>query len=149
MELPEDVTRDLDSFERHLGRRTFLKLLGGFVVAPGLTTLGGKETEFLRKVAATLIPAEALSRTGIDVLANVEHMLEQGGAEHRRKVLRLLAWARRVSFAYGGERVAVEARGSRFELVQKMGRALSTLCLWAFWGDERSLVLLDAPGEKS
>ena len=29
------------------------------------------------------------------------------------------------------------------------GRALSTLCLWAFWGDERSLVLLDSPGAKS
>jgi hypothetical protein len=147
MELPEAITRDLDSFERHLNRRTFLKLLGGFVVVPGLTP-GGKETEFLRKVAATLIPAEAFSRTGIDVLANVEHMLAQGGAEHRQKVLRLLSWARRVSFAYGGERVAIEARGSRFELIQKMGRALSTLCLWAFWGDERSLILLDAPGEK-
>lgn len=148
MELPEDVTRDLDSFERHLSRRTFLKLLGGFVVAPGLT-LGGNEKEFLRKVAATLIPADAVSRTGIDVLANVEHMLAQGGAEHRRKVLRLLSWARRVSFAYGGERVAIGARGSRFELIQKMGRALSTLCLWAFWGDERSLVLLDSPGAKT
>ena len=148
MELPEAVTRDLDSFERHLSRRTFLKLLGGFVVAPGFT-LGGKETDFLRGVAATLIPAEAVSRTGIDVLANIEHMLKQGGAEHRRKVLRLLAWARRVSFAYGGERVAIGARGSRFELIQKMGRALSTLCLWAFWGDERSLVLLDSPGAKT
>ena len=148
MELPEEVTRDLDSFERHLSRRTFLKLLGGFVVAPGFTP-GGKETDFLRRVAATLIPAEAVSRTGIDVLANIEHMLAQGGAEHRQKVLRLLSWARRVSFAYGGERVAVGARGSRFELIQKMGRALSTLCLWAFWGDERSLVLLDSPGEKA
>jgi hypothetical protein len=145
MEFPEAITRDLDAFERHLNRRTFLKLLGGFIIAPGLT-LGEKDTEFLRRVAATLIPAEAVSRTGIDVLANIEHMLAQTGAEHRRNVLRLLSWARRVSFAYGGDRVAIGARGSRFELIQKMGRALSTLCLWAFWGDERALVLMDAPG---
>ncbi|MCA1632993.1 MAG: hypothetical protein LC802_04535 [Acidobacteria bacterium] len=148
METLEALTRDVDSFERHLSRRTFLKFMTAVIAAPRLT-LDAKDTEFLRRVAATLIPAEASHRTGIDVLANIEHMLAQGGAEHRRKVLRLLSWARRASFVYGGERVAIGARGSRFELVQKMGRALSAVCLWAFWGDERALVLMDAPGPQA
>jgi hypothetical protein len=98
-------------------------------------------------VAATLIPAAALAETGIDVAANVDYLLQQGCAEHRGKVLRFLRWARRASVFYGGARVAIEARGSRFTLVRKMGKALSSLCLVAFWADERALRLIKVPGE--
>lgn len=149
MEPLEAVAREIDSIERHLSRRSFLFSLAFAAVALPRLTLDVKDREFLSRVAATLIPAEALKRTGIDVLANIDHMLERGSADHRRKVLRLLAWARRVSFLYGGERVALNARGSRFELVQKMGKALSSLCLVAFWGDERALALIDSPGQKA
>ena len=109
--------------------------------------LGADNRRFLRRVARTLIPDEALARTGIDVVANVEHLLNQGSAEHRAKVLRLLTWAERISFVYGGEKCAIRARGSRFVLVQKMAKALSSLCLVAFWADERALVLIDNPPE--
>lgn len=142
------VVSEVESVERHLSRRGFLAFALFAAVAPRLD-FGRKEKEFVRRVAATLIPAEALRETGIDVLANVEHMLARGSADQRRKVLRLLAWARRVSFLYGGDRVALGARGSRFELVQKMGKALSSLCLVAFWGDERALALIDLPGREA
>lgn len=142
------VISEVESVERHLSRRGFLAFALFAAVAPRLT-FGRKEKEFVRRVAATLIPAAALAETGIDVLANVEHMLARGSADQRRKVLRLLAWARRVAFLYGGDRVALGARGSRFELVQKMGKALSSLCLVAFWGDERALALIDLPGRET
>lgn len=148
MEPLEAIVGEVDSIERHLSRRGFLALALFAAVAPRLD-FGRKDREFVRLLAASLIPAEALSRTGIDVAANVEHLLARGGAEQRRKILRLLAWSRRVSFLYGGERVAVDARGSRFELVQKMGKALSSLCLVAFWGDERALALIDTPGREA
>lgn len=144
MEPLETVVSEVESVERHLGRRGFLAFALFAAVGPRLT-FGRGEQEFVRRMAATLIPAEAVARTGIDVLANVEHMLARGSADQRRKVLRLLAWSRRVAFLYGGDGVALGARGSRFELVQKMGKALSSLCLVAFWGDERALALIDAP----
>ncbi|HYE14493.1 MAG TPA: hypothetical protein VD968_08655 [Pyrinomonadaceae bacterium] len=149
MEGLEAVAREVESAERHLSRRGFLFSLAFAAVALPRLTLDRKDKEFINRVAATLIPAEALRQTGIDVLANVEHMLAQGSADHRRKVLRLLAWSRRVAFLYGGDRVALGARGSRFEVMQKMGKALSSLCLVAFWGDERALSLIDSHGGRA
>jgi hypothetical protein len=143
MEAFDPLSVELDSIERHLSRRRFLKIVV-FAAAPLRFALDGDDREFLRKVAATLIPPEALSRTGIDVIANIEHLLQRGSAEHRAKILRLLTWSRRVSFIYGGENVARRARDSRFVLAQKMSKALSALCLVSFWGDERALRLIES-----
>jgi hypothetical protein len=138
------VIHDVDAVERLLDRRRFIKAAAMMVVIPRLS-LEPEDREFLARLAGTLIPAGALQTTGIDVLGNIDRLLERGSPDHRAKVLRLIAWARRVSFLYGGERVALNARSSRFVLIQKMGKALSSLCLVAFWGDERSLTLIDSP----
>ena len=148
MESFDSVIFEVDAFDRHLSRRSFLGAMAFAGIATRLT-LDGDDREFLRRVAGTLIPPAALARTGIDVLANIDHLLARGSAEHRAKALRLIAWARRVSFLYGGERVALRSRGSRFALVQKMGKALSSICLVAFWGDERALPLIEAPAPAS
>jgi hypothetical protein len=147
MELYDTLTAELDSIDRHLSRRKFLKIVF-YGSVPLHINLGSGDQEFLRKVAATLIPAEAVSQTGIDVVANIEHLLQRGSAGHRTKITRLLVWAQRISFLYGGGQVAQRARTSRFVLVQKMSKALSTLCLVAFWGDERALRLIEAPEVK-
>jgi hypothetical protein len=107
--------------------------------------LGQDDRDFLRQVAATLIPPQALTGTGIDDVGNIDRLLARGSAEHRAKVLRLIAWARRVSFLYGGEQIALRARGSRFALIQRLAKALAALCLAAFWGDERALQLINSP----
>ena len=148
MEPLENLVREITAFENQLSRRGFLKAAAMLVVVPGIS-LEKDDREFLSRVAATLIPAEALKATGIDVAANVEHLLRQGSTEHRQKVLRFLSWSRRASLLYGGERVAINARGSRFMLVRKMGRTLSSLCLIAFWADERALSLIDSPQQIS
>jgi hypothetical protein len=144
MESLEMITLEIDSLDRMLSRRTFLSYAAMAAATPRLALDQG-DRDFLRKVAATLIPAQAVSATGIDVVANIDRLMARGSAEHRAKVLRLLSWARRVSFLYGGEQVAVRSRGSRFTLVQKMGKALSALCLVAFWGDERTMNLIATP----
>jgi hypothetical protein len=140
----ENIVQEITSFENQLSRRGFLKAASLLVVIPG-GSLDTGDLEFLRRVAATLIPAEALKATGVDVAANVEQLLRQGSAEHRQKVLRFISWSRRASILYGGERVAINARGSRFILARKMGRTLSSLCLIAFWADERALSLINPP----
>jgi hypothetical protein len=147
MELYDTLTTELDSIDRHLSRRKFLKVVF-YSSVPLQINLKSGDQEFLRKVAATLIPPGALSQTGIDVVANIEHLLQRGSAGHRTKIVRLLGWAQRISFLYGGEKIALRARTSRFVLVQKMSKALSTLCLVAFWGDERALRLIEAPEVK-
>lgn len=148
METLENIVREITSFENQLSRRGFLKIAALTVVLPG-GSLEKDDREFLRRIAATLLPAEALNVTGIDVAANIEHLLRQGSAEHRQKVLRFISWSRRASILYGGEKVAINARGSRFILVRKMGRTLSSLCLIAFWADERALRLINSPGTNS
>ncbi len=145
MEPLELISQEMASFDRHLSRRTFFSY-ALFAIAFTPLALNQNDKEFLGKVARTLIPAEALQQTGIDVVANIEYLLARGSAEHRAKVLRLLAWAKRISFLYGGEQVALRARTSRFALVQKMSKALSAVCLVAFWGDERALSLLHSSG---
>ncbi|MEK6282211.1 MAG: hypothetical protein AABN95_17780 [Acidobacteriota bacterium] len=143
MESPlEQILQEITAFESQLGRRSFLKAASLLVVAPGIS-LDKDDNQFLQKVAATLLPALALQSTGINVAENVEHLLRNGSAEHRKKVMRFLTWSQRASVLYGGEKVALNARGSRYVLVRKMGRTLSSLCLVAFWADERALKLIN------
>ncbi|HEY0003513.1 MAG TPA: twin-arginine translocation signal domain-containing protein [Pyrinomonadaceae bacterium] len=142
----ENILQEINAFENQLTRRSFLKMASLVAVAPGIS-LDQDDEQFLRGVTATLIPEEALRATGVDVVANINHLLRQGSAEHRQKVLRFINWSRRASILYGGNRVALNARGSRFILVRKMGRTLSSLCLIAFWADERALRLIHTPTE--
>lgn len=144
----DSLLREIESIERRLDRRRFLKMLlgAGLILRPALES---DDLEFLRRVAATLISADDLRRTRIDVVANVEHLLERSSGQHRGKALQLVAWTRRISLVYGGDRVALRARTSRFVLPQKMSKAISSLCLVAFWGDERALQLIDDPTTES
>ena len=144
MEPLEQILQEITAFETQLSRRSFIGAALLIAVVPNIS-LGNDDHRFLDGVAATLIPAKALQSTGINVAENVDHLLRSGSADHRRKVTRFLAWAQRASILYGGEKVALNARGSRFMLVRKMGRTLSSLCLIAFWADERALKLIDDP----
>ena len=142
MEPLEQILEEITAFETQLSRRSFIGAALLIAVVPHIS-LGNDDKRFLDGVAATLIPPTALQNTGINVAENVDHLLRSGSADHRRKVTRFLAWAQRASILYGGERVALNARGSRFMLVRKMGRTLSSLCLIAFWADERALKLIN------
>ncbi len=148
MEPLEQMIQEITAFETQLSRRSFIGAALLIAVAPKIS-LGKDDQQFIDAVAATLIPAAALQSTGINVSQNVEHLLRNGSADHRKKVNRFLAWSQRASILYGGEKVALNARGSRFMLVRKMGRTLSSLCLIAFWADERALKLVDAPEVKA
>lgn len=138
----ENIVQEIATFENQLSRRSFLGAASLIVIVPGIS-LHHDDHAFLRRVAATLIPAKAIRMTGIDVGENVDYLLRQGSAGHRKKVLRFIAWSRRAALLYGGDQVAINARGSRFILVRKMGRILSALCLVAFWADERAVRLID------
>jgi len=142
MERLEQILQEITAFETQLSRRTFIGAAVLIAAVPHIS-LGKDDQQFVDAVAATLIPATALQSTGINVGQNVEHLLRSGSADHRRKVTRFLAWSQRASILYGGEKVALNARGSRFMLVRKMARTLSSLCLIAFWADERALTLID------
>jgi hypothetical protein len=139
----ETVVVEIDGLERQLSRRRVLQLMTLVAVVPG--DLKEDSVEFLRGVADSLIPAAILKKTGIDVVANVHRLLDGARHDHRVKVVRLVTWARRISFLYGGDKIALRARGSRFALVQKLAKALASLCLVAFWGDPRTLAFIDIP----
>jgi hypothetical protein len=142
MEPLEHILQEITAFETQLSRRTFIGSALLIAVA-SKTSLANDDRRFIDAVAATLIPAAALQSTGINVGQNIDYLLSKGSADHRQKVTRFLAWSQRASILYGGEKVALNARGSRFMLVRKMGRTLSSLCLIAFWADERALKLID------
>jgi hypothetical protein len=144
----EEILQEITAFENQLSRRTFMKSATFLVALPGFD-LKLDDRKFLDRVASTLLPGDALKSTGISVAQNVEYLLDQGSAEHRAKVLRFLSWSQRASILYGGDKVAINARGSRFMLVRKMGRTLSSLCLIAFWADERALKLINEPEVKT
>ena len=148
MEPLEQILQEITAFETQLSRRSFIGAALLITVSPSIS-LGKDDQRFIDAVAATLIPAKALQSTGINVGQNVDHLLRNGSEDHRKKVTRFLAWSQRASILYGGEKVALNARGSRFMLVRKMGRTLSSLCLIAFWADERALKLVDAPEVKA
>lgn len=142
MEPLEQILQEITAFETQLSRRTFIGAALLIAVASEVS-LAKDDQQFIDAVATTLIPATALQNTGIKVSENVDHLLRSGSIDHRRKITRFVAWSQRASILYGGEKVALNARGSRFMLVRKMGRALSSLCLIAFWADERALKLID------
>lgn len=144
----EQILQEITAFEIQLSRRSFMKSAAFLVAVPGFK-LELDDRKFLDGVAATLLPVDALRSTGISVAENVAYLLEQGSAAHREKVLRFLSWSHRAAILYGGDRVALNARGSRFMLVRKMGRTLSSLCLIAFWADERALKLINEPEVKA
>jgi hypothetical protein len=103
------------------------------------------ERRFLEEVAHVLIPPAAAAGTDIDVVTNIEHMLAQASPDHRERVVQLVRWSRRVSWWYGGTRMPLRARRSRFVVIQKVAHALSALCLVAFWGDEAALKMAERP----
>ena len=142
MEPLEHILQEITSFETQLSRRSFIGA-ALLVAVASKTSLANDDRRFIDAVAATLIPATALQSTGINVGQNIDYLLSKGSADHRQKVTRFLAWSQRASILYGGDKVAINARGSRFMLVRKMGRTLSSLCLIAFWADERALKLID------
>jgi hypothetical protein len=142
----ETVLTEIDAVGRHLNRRTFLKsVAAAFVVPRG--AIDADDERFFRGVAATLVPASFLYRSGIDPVENLRHLLQRTRADHRERIGRLITALRRVSFLYGGEQVAVRGRASRFVLMQKASRALASLCLLCVWGDPRALTLVDDPGD--
>lgn len=144
----EEIVQEITAFENQLSRRSFLKSAAFLVAIPGVG-LEVDDRKFVDRVAANLLPADALQSTGISVGENIAYLLDQGSAEHREKVLRFLSWSQRASILYGGDKIALNARGSRFMLVRKMGRTLSSLCLIAFWADERALKLINQPEVKA
>ena len=142
MEPLEQILQEITAFETQFSRRRFIGAAVLIAVVPKLS-MSKDDQRFIDAVAATLIPATAFQSTGINVGQNLDRLLRSGSADHRRKVSRFLAWSQRASVLYGGDKVALKARGSRFMLVRKMGRTLSSLCLISFWADERALKLID------
>jgi hypothetical protein len=141
----ETVLTEIDALERDLTRRTFLTTLGAAFVAPS-GALDQDDERFFRRVTATLVPGDALRGTGIDPVENLRRLLDRTRTDQRERIGRLVTGVRRVSFLYGGDQVAVRGRRSRFVLMQKAARALSSLCLLCVWGDPRSMRLIDDPG---
>ena len=109
-------------------------------------TLSNADRRFLDEVSRTLIPPSARGAVEVDVVANIERMLRRANARHRANVLRLVRWTRRLSIFYGGASMPARAARSRMIPLQRLGRALTSLCLVAFWGDERARTLIDEPG---
>jgi len=100
---------------------------------------------FLRAVTRTLVTPAAYDHAHIDVVANLERLLERANDGNRANVRRLVRWCRRIAYAYGGPLLPLRAAASRFVAIQKLARALSSLCLLGFWGDETALALIDSP----
>lgn len=143
----DHVLLEIDGLERYLSRRGFLKAVALLPMLPH--GVSADDRRFLEGAARAVIPAAALESAGIDVVRNIEHLLSRANADHRARVLRALGWARRISFLYGGSAMSLRARGSRFFIVRRLARAVSVVCLVAFWGDERTLALIENPSEVS
>jgi hypothetical protein len=107
--------------------------------------LSAADGRFLRAVTRSLVTPAAYDAAHIDIVANLERLLERANDTNRANVLRLVRWCRRIAFVYGGPLLPARAAGSRFVPVQKLARALSSLCLLAFWGDEASFALIESP----
>jgi hypothetical protein len=140
---PDHLLLEIERVHRSLSHGGWLKILP----LRDRPTRGFSDDDrrFLNAVAGVLIPATALRDTGIDVLENIEHMLGRASIEHQIKAQRIVAWARRLSPLYGGERMPLRARQSRFIVVQKLAHAVSSLCLVAFWADEAAFTVIESP----
>ena len=135
---------EIDGVERCLSRRGFLMAAALLPVVPA--AFSADDRRFIDGAARAVIPAAALARTGVDVAGNVEHLLQRANADHRARVVRALRLARRISVLHGGTMMPLRARGSRFVVVRRLARVVTVVCLVAFWGDERTLALIDDPG---
>jgi len=109
-------------------------------------TLSNADRRFLDELSRALIPPSARGEIDVDVVANIDRMLGRANARHRMNVLRLVRWARRLSFFYGGASLPARAAQSRLVPVQRLARAVSSLCLVAFWADDHARILIDQPG---
>jgi hypothetical protein len=147
MEPLDHVLLEIDGLERYLSRRGFLKAAALLPMVSRSFSLDDRH--FLEGAARAVIPPVALGSVAVDVVGNIEHLLQRASADHRARVLRALGWARRISFLYGGDAMPLRARGSRFFVVRRLARAVSVVCLVAFWGDERTLKLIDRPAGES
>lgn len=143
----DHVLIEIDGLDRYLSRRGFLKAAALLPVLP--RGFSADDRRFLEGAARVVLPSSATNATGVDVVANIEHLLARANADHRARVMRALGWARRISFLYGGAAMPLRARGSHFFIVRRLARAVSVMCLVAFWGDERTLSLIDDPAEAS
>ena len=141
----DHVLLEIDGLDRYLSRRSFLRAAALLPVLP--RTFSSDDRRFLEQAVRAVVPGSVLTTAGIDVVHNIEHMLGRANADHRARVQRVLGWARRISFLYGGGAMPIRARGSRFSIVRRLARAVSAICLVAFWGDERTLSLIDDPAE--
>jgi hypothetical protein len=108
--------------------------------------LSKADRRFLAELSSTLIPTSARAAVNVDVVANIDRMLSRATARHRSNVYRLVRWSRRISMFYGGASMPSRAAGSRLVAVQKLARAISSLCLVAFWADDHARVLIEDPG---
>ena len=113
---------------------------------PRLSQADGR---FLRAVTRVLVTPASYDAARIDVVANLERLIERANDANRANVLRLVRWCRRIARVYGGPLLPARAARSRIVAIQKLARALSSLCLLAFWGDEAALALIDAPDRTS
>jgi hypothetical protein len=109
---------------------------------PGLSPADRK---FLRAVTRALVTPAVYDDAHIDVVANLERLIGRANEGNRANVLRLVRWCRRIAFVYGGPLLPARAARSRFVALQRLARALSSLCLLAFWGDEAAHALIDSP----
>jgi hypothetical protein len=112
---------------------------------PAECRFSARDGRFLRTVTRGLVTPVVYDTSHIDVVANLERLLDRANPGNRANVLRLVRWCRRIAFAYGGPELPRQASQSRFVPVQRLSRALSSLCLLAFWGDEAALSLIDPP----
>jgi len=114
-------------------------------IPPVTARFSEEDRRFLRGVTRGLIEPAAYEAVHLDVVVNLERMMARANRDHCASVLKLVRCCRRISFLYGGPQMPARASHSRFVSVQKLGRALSCLCLVAFWGDAAALALIDRP----
>jgi hypothetical protein len=114
-------------------------------ILPVAAQFSEEDSRFLRGVTRGLIEPAAYEAVHVDVVVNLERMMARTNPHHRTSVLKLVRCCRRISFLYGGPEMPARAGHSRFVTIQKLGRALSCLCLVAFWADAAALALIDRP----
>jgi hypothetical protein len=107
--------------------------------------LSPSDGRFLRAITRVLVTPATYDNTRIDIVANLERLLERANEGNRANVLRLVKWCRRIAFFYGGPLLPARAARSRLVAIQRLARALSSLCLLAFWGDDAALTLIGSP----
>jgi hypothetical protein len=111
--------------------------------------LSDADGRFLRGVTRVLVTPAVYDAAHIDIVANLERVMERANDANRANVLRLVRWCRRIACVYGGPLLPARGAASSVVVVQRLARALSSLCLLAFWGDDAALALMDSPDRTS